>query len=191
MRPTHSNAIALVIWIACFVAPQASITVQDYSISVSLPPDWVPFRADVLHISDRHVTTGKFYRRRDGSAAHYLDTPGGPAVTIHNLATRKTYVKLGDRTWATRDVDESALGGPRRELRLPRRQIEVFHDAILGDVYEFSNPGSAGVVRFVPRLNGFEVSYRFPNGVSREYLNISIGDQPDHLFMPPPAAGVP
>jgi hypothetical protein len=140
----------------------------------------------VLNISERDVTRGKFYRLRDGSTAHYLDTVAGTAITIHNLATRQTYVKLGERPWAVRDAADEALAGPPPELRLPRRQVDVFHDAVLGEVYEFTNPGATGVVRLSPRLNGSPISFRLPNGVSREYLNITIGDEPEDLFIPQP-----
>ena len=183
MRLTTSCALAVLIcsWLA---VPEASRSAQDNTISVVLPADWVPFRADVLNISERDVSRGKFYRRRDGSTAHYLDTAAGPAITIHNVATRQTYVKLGDGPWASRDIDDRALAGPPPELRLPRKQVDVFQDAVLGDVYEFTNSGGAGVVRLSPRLNGFRISLRGPNGVNREYLNIIIGDQPDELFIP-------
>lgn len=163
---------------------------SDGPIILTLPAEWVPFSADVLNISNSNVVTGKFHRRRDGSTAYYLDTQAGPAITIHNLQTRQTYVKLGERDWMARPLEERALDGPPPELRLPKRQVQVFLDADLGEIYEFTNGRGGGVTRLAPRLNAFRVSYHLPNGVSSEYRNIRIGDQPDQLFVPPPDARV-
>lgn len=119
-----------------------------------------------------------------------LDTPGGVAITIHNLQTRLTYVKLGNRDWAARPVAESALDPPRRELRLPASQVQVVTDPVLGAIYELTNAGSGDRSRFAPRLNGFVVGFRGANGISREYVNIRIDDQPDEPFLPPPGAKI-
>jgi hypothetical protein len=157
------------------------------SITIAMPADWVPFSADVRHSYDAAVTTGTFHRRRDGSTAMMLDTPGGVAITIHNLQTRLTYVKLGDRGWATRPVAERGLDPPRHELRLPASQVE---DPVLGTVYELINARHGVRTRFAPRLNGFVVGLWGANGISREYMNIRIEDQPDELFLPPPGAKI-
>ena len=178
--------VALVVGAMSQQMPQAQANTTDKVVNLTLPADWVPFRADVLRVSSGDTTRGTFHRRRDGSTAHYLITPGGPAITIHNLATHQTYVKLGDRDWVTRPVDEKALATPLQELKLPRKQVQVIRDAVLGDIYEFANAGAKGVVRLVPSLNAFLMSFHLPNGESHEYLNIHIGDQPDELFVPRP-----
>jgi hypothetical protein len=187
MRPIVVAVVALFVGAVSLPISSAQAIDSHKTITLTLPPEWVPFSADVLHVSDRHITTGRFHRRRDGSTAHYLNTDGGAAITIHNLQTRRTYLKLGDRGWLERPVDEKELAGPLRELRLPQRQVQVLHDAVVGEIIEFTNAGSnTGVTRLMPRLNAFQASFHGPNGVSREYLNIRIGDQPDELFVPPP-----
>jgi hypothetical protein len=161
-------------------------TREDNVITITLPADWVPFQADVFHTHDGGITTGRFHRRRDGSTAYYLDTPGGVAITIHNLQTGRTYVKLGYQGWRERGIDSVALAKPQTELRLPRKQVHVIPDSRLGDIYEFTNARGGAITRLVPALNGFHIAFLVPDGVRREYLNIRIGDQPDALFSPSP-----
>ena len=112
MRPIVVAVVALFQGAVSLPILSAQTIDSHKTITLTLPTEWVPFSADVRHTSDTHVTTGKFHRRRDGSTAHYLETPGGVAITIHNVQTRQTYIKLGDRDWVARPIEETRLPNP-------------------------------------------------------------------------------
>ena len=155
-------------------------------VTLTVSSELVPFCADVLNTYTTHISTGTFHRRSDGSTAMVLNTPAGVALTIHNLARRRTYVRLGEQEWKFTVQDEAALSPPPGNLRFRRDEVQLIPDPQLGDVYEHTSPRTGTVIRFAMGLNGFRVMFRQPNGVGHEFLNIQLGEQPDELFVPPP-----
>src|SRR5688572_2932585 len=79
---------------------------------LELPATWQPFSAEMTTDRSGWRETGHFYRRSDGSTAIILVTPIGTAITIHNVADRRTYNKLGDGPWKSYDINAAALRAP-------------------------------------------------------------------------------
>jgi hypothetical protein len=181
-------AFALVSGATIAAARYQQPSVPYAGIAVAMPAEWVPFSADVRNVYHSSESVGTFHRRRDGSEAWILETPGGTAITIHNLATQRTYVKLSTQDWKSYLVDRGARPRPQPELRLSPKEITVTRDPVLGDVYEHTHPKTGQITRLAPALNGARLSSRRPDGTGQELTNIVLGDPPDSLFLPP--AGV-
>ncbi len=174
----------------------------------SQPEQWVPFAADVLHVSAAgRASTGKFYRGVDGSTRHDMVLDYGhkvvPEIRIENFADRTFYYNDGRDAWLTGPlpwVDQAFSPQPwsSRAVGLTSYRYKVAllrgndgslrSDAGL-DAWQFSNNG--GVTKLlVPALNFFAVVQSRLDGQRRVYSNIDLSLTPGpELFRPP--AGVP
>jgi hypothetical protein len=157
------------------------------SVLIPLPAEWVPFQADVFNRHHDHESSGTVSRRRDGSVAWVLQTPGGTVITIHNVRTGRTYGKLGDKGWHSRPILE-AIGLPPRELPFSGT-VRMVADPVIGDVVELGSATLGPLTQYAVRLNGFPIRKVRENGAGQEVTNIRFIDPPDDLFLPP--EGVP
>jgi hypothetical protein len=162
---------------------------DDDLLTVEFSSELVPFSAAVTNVFTSDVSHGTFHRRGDGSVAWHFVSPV-VAITIHNAQTRRTYAKLGDDGWTASELDPSVLRPPAPALRLPRRDVQLIVDPVLGDVYEHRNPRTGDIVRIAVALNGFLVGMFSPGGISQEFSDFRLGEQADSLFEPPAGVAV-
>jgi hypothetical protein len=153
-------------------------------VVLALPSEWIPFRADVINFHPASTSAGTFHRRRDGSAAWIIEGSGRQAITIHNLQTKRTYVKFGENGWKAY-VMPSGAGTRQQELRFLRSEVQIVSEPSLGDLYEHWNARTGQLTRFAPSLNGFIVKLRRSDGSGQEFRNNVIVDKPENLYMPP------
>jgi hypothetical protein len=174
---------------------------------LSQPEQWVPFSADVLHISATgRASSGRFYRGEDGSTRHDIVLDYGhkvvPEIRIENFADRRFYYNDGRDEWLTGPLDwgEQAFSPQpwsSRAIGLTtyRHKVALLrgHDGSLRseaglDAMQFSDNGGTTKL-LVPALNFFAVVNSRLDGQRRVYSNIDLSAIPDtELFRPPTGA---
>jgi hypothetical protein len=190
------------------VGTGAAKQASDAAYPLSQPEQWVPFSADVVHVSAiGRESKGRFYRGVDGSTRHDLILDYGdkivPEVRIENFAERKFYYNDGRDKWLTGPLEwgeqafrpqpwsSRAIG-----LTTYRHKVALLHDqdgslrSETGlDVWQSSDNGGT-IKLLVPALNFFAVVSSRVDGQRRVYSNIDLSSTPNaELFLPPP--GVP
>lgn len=175
---------------------------------LSQPEQWVPFSADVLHVSAiGRQSSGRFLRGVDGSTRHDLVLDYGdkivPEARIENFAERRFYYNDGREKWLTGPLDwgehafrpqpwsSRAIGLTtyRYKIALLRGDDGSLRSGAGLDAWQFSDNGGTTKL-LVPALNFFAVVTSRLDGQRRVYSNIDLSTMPSaELFRPPP--GVP
>jgi hypothetical protein len=172
---------------------------------LSQPAQWVPFSADVLHVSATgRVSSGKFYRAADGSTRHDLVLDYGdkivPEIRIENFADRSFYSNDGRKEWLTGPLEwgeqafspqawsSRAIGltSYRYKVALRRGDDGSLRAQTGLDAWQFSDNGGTTKL-LVPALNFFAVVSSRLDGQRRVYSNIDLSTMSRPEFFRPPA----
>jgi hypothetical protein len=169
---------------------------------ISQPDGWVPFEADLQQTDQtgKVTLTGKFYRSADGSER--LESGDGvhTVISIKNIPLETMFVyganldnPQPDSGWMWRSYRMELPPKGWHPLRYRENAYVTRSPQKLEgmQLYELSNPDKGNRFLMAPDLNFFRVVEDFPSAdIKRSYTNIKKGDQPAHLFMPPPGVEV-
>jgi hypothetical protein len=157
------------------------------------PANWVPFQADGVTTELAHPPTyQKFYRSSDGSTRFETHSPElkETLITIHNLITGLVYMKNAKGEWRSMPTEMKTTPVSQPVFRTD--WITTTPEQLEGlETYRLKKAGS---VEWLAReLNYFVIRMESSDGARarvREYRNITIGEPPHSLFLPPAGAVV-
>jgi hypothetical protein len=154
------------------------------------PGNWIPFSASLTKTDENYgakriAMEGRQYRRADGSDRLETGPAGGPikVITIHNFTEGRFYVMMGGK-WVSHPMMVPEGGYLPGKRRSDMKSISGPVQSLAGfAVYPFKDKTGVEALR-APDLNFFALRTSF-DGTVQEFSDIQIGDQPDHLFVPP------